>query len=80
MKYIHLILLILFPFATLFAQVNDPDYATPDSLEVELNEQEINDLSRLLSSSESSADEERQEHRPHFWRHYKTRLYREASR
>ena len=44
MKYTHLILLILFPFATLFAQVNDPDYASPDSLELELNDQEIQDL------------------------------------
>ena len=44
MKYTNLIILLLFPFAILFAQVSDPEYATPDSLEVELNEQEIQDL------------------------------------
>ena len=55
MKYVHLILLILFPFATLFAQVNDPDYATPDSLEVELNEQEIQDLNSGKAVIDESA-------------------------
>ena len=45
MKYTHLIILLLFPFSVLFAQVNDePDYAVPDSLEIELDEQEIQDL------------------------------------
>ena len=44
MKYTTLIILLLFPLATLFAQVNEPDYATPDSLEVELDDQEIQDL------------------------------------
>ena len=55
MKYVHLILLILFPFATLFAQVNDPDYATPDSLEVELNEQEIQDINSGKAVIDESA-------------------------
>lgn len=44
MKYAYLVILMLFPFATLFAQVNEPDFATPDTLEVELDEQEIRDL------------------------------------
>ena len=45
MKYAYLILLLLFPFGILFAQVNDePDYPAPDSLETELDEQEIIDL------------------------------------
>ena len=44
MKYAHLLFLLLFPFATVFAQVNDPYSSDPDSLDVELNEQEINDL------------------------------------
>ena len=42
MKRIHLIsLLVLFPLATLFAQVYEPEY---DSLDLELDEQRINDL------------------------------------
>ena len=41
MKYAYLIAFLLFPFTTLLAQANDPEYAEPDSLEVELNDQEI---------------------------------------
>lgn len=37
-------LLLLFPFASLMAQSNNPVMHDPDSLEVELSEQEINDL------------------------------------
>ena len=55
MKYAHLILLILFPFATLFAQVNDPYGSSPDSLDVELNEQEINDLNSGKAVVDESA-------------------------
>ena len=55
MKYVHLILLILFPFATLFAQVNDPDYAVPDSLEVELNDKEIQDINSGKAVIDESA-------------------------
>lgn len=39
MKYLHLILLILLPFANLFAQ-----YADPDSLDFDYDEQELEDL------------------------------------
>ena len=55
MKYIHLIFLMLFPFATLFAQSNDPEYAEPDSLEVELNDQEISDLNSGKAVVDESA-------------------------
>ena len=45
MKYTRLfILLLLFPFVSLMAQNNDPVLQAPDSLEVELSDQEINDL------------------------------------
>ena len=43
MKYTHLAFILLFPFASLFAQVNAPDHSIPDSLEVELDDQEIKD-------------------------------------
>ena len=47
MKRIQLItILVLFPLATLFAQVYEPDY---DSIDVELGEQKINDI-KLVSS------------------------------
>ena len=55
MKYAHLFLLLLFPFASLFAQYNDPDYADPDSLEVELNEQQIQDLNSGKAVVDESA-------------------------
>ena len=44
MKHLHLILLLFFPFAQVFAQYNEPDMEEPDSLEMSLGEQEINDL------------------------------------
>ena len=44
MKYVNLLIFLLFPFATLLAQVNNPDQVAPDSLELELNEQQIIDL------------------------------------
>ncbi len=44
MKHLHLILLLFFPFAQVFAQYNEPDMEDPDSLEMTLGEQEINDL------------------------------------
>ena len=37
-------MLLFFPFASLMAQSNNPVMHAPDSLEVELSEQEINDL------------------------------------
>lgn len=40
-KYAHLFLLLIFPFAALFAQSND---TVNDTLDVELDDQEINDL------------------------------------
>lgn len=55
MKYAHLILIMLFPFATLFAQVNDPYGSSPDSLDVELNEQEVNDLNSGKAVVDESA-------------------------
>lgn len=55
MKYAYLIILMLFPFATLFAQVNVPDYAAPDSLEVELSDQEIKDLNSGKAVIDQSA-------------------------
>ena len=56
MKYTHLIILLLFPFSVLFAQVNDePDYAVPDSLEIELDEQEIQDLNSGKAVVDESA-------------------------
>lgn len=44
MKYTSLLFLLLLPFGQLFAQYNDPDEIEPDSLDVELNDQEIQDL------------------------------------
>ncbi len=55
MKYIHIILLLLFPFAAVFAQVYNPDYSSPDSLDVELNEQEIQDLNSGKAVVDESA-------------------------
>lgn len=55
MKYAYLIAFLLFPFATLFAQSNDPEYAEPDSLEVELDEQEIKDLNSGKAVVDESA-------------------------
>ena len=55
MKYTHLILLLLFPFTTLFAQVNDPDFASPDSLEIKIYDQEIQDLNSGKAVIDESA-------------------------
>ena len=55
MKYAYLIVFLLFPFTTLFAQANDPEYAEPDSLEVELNDQEIKDLNSGKAVVDESA-------------------------
>ena len=44
MKYAHLLVLLLFPFTSLFAQYYTPEAPTPDSLEVELNDEQIKDL------------------------------------
>ena len=55
MKYAHLLFLLLFPFATVFAQVNDPYSSDPDSLDVELNEQEIRDLNSGKAVVDESA-------------------------
>ena len=44
MKYTHLVFLLLLPFANLTAQSYDPERYDPDTLEVEVNEQEIKDL------------------------------------
>ena len=54
MKYAHLILLMLFPFSVLFAQVGEPDY-TPDSLDVELDDQAIRDLNSGKAVVDESA-------------------------
>ena len=55
MKYAHLLFLLLFPFATVFSQVNDPYNSEPDSLDVELNEQEIKDLNSGKAVVDESA-------------------------
>ena len=55
MKYTHLFLLLLFPFATAFAQVNRSYSTAPDSLDVELNEQEIRDLNSGKAVVDESA-------------------------
>ena len=55
MKYTHLVLLLLFPFATAFAQVNRSYSTAPDSLDVELNEQEIRDLNSGKAVVDESA-------------------------
>ena len=55
MKYVHLVFILLFPFASLFAQVNVPDNSVPDSLEVELEEQEIKDLNSGKAVVDESA-------------------------
>ena len=55
MKYAHLIILMLFPFAVLFAQNNDPGHAVPDSLELELDEQKIIDLNSGKAVVDESA-------------------------
>ena len=55
MKYAYLIVFLFFPFVTLFAQSNDPEYTEPDSLEVELNEQEIKDLNSGKAVVDESA-------------------------
>lgn len=44
MKHIFLILFALIPFTGLFAQNYDPEYPDPDSLDMVLDEQEIQDL------------------------------------
>ena len=44
MKYTHLAFLLLFPFAHLFAQINTYEPTSPDSLDVELNDDQIRDL------------------------------------
>ena len=55
MKYAHLLFLLLFPLTTVFAQVNDPYGSDPDSLDVELNEQEIRDLNSGKAVVDESA-------------------------
>ena len=44
MKYTHLAFLLLFPFAHLIAQINTYEPTSPDSLDVELNDDQIRDL------------------------------------
>ena len=44
MKYAHLFILMFFPFVSLFAQYYTPDLPHPDTLEVELDDEEIKDL------------------------------------
>ena len=41
MKYAHLFILMFFPFVSLFAQYYTPDLPHPDTLEVELDDEEI---------------------------------------
>lgn len=57
MKRILSLLLLLLPFTGLFAQIHEPEpeLVEPDSLEVELNEQEINDLNSGKAVVEESA-------------------------
>ena len=55
MKYVHLVFILLFPFASLFAQVNVPDNSVPDSLELELSEQQIIDLNSGKAVVDESA-------------------------
>lgn len=55
MKYTHLVLLLLFPFVTLHAQTNNPVLQEPDSLELELNDQQINDLNSGKAVVDESA-------------------------
>ena len=44
MKYTHLVILLFFPFATLFAQIKGYEPSSPDSLEIELDDEKIRDL------------------------------------
>ena len=44
MKYAHLFILMFFPFASLFAQYYTPELPNPDTLEVELDDEQIRDL------------------------------------
>ena len=55
MKYTHLVLLLLFPFVTLHAQTNNPVLQEPDSLELELSDQQINDLNSGKAVVDESA-------------------------
>ena len=55
MKHKLLILFALLPFTGLFAQEYHPEQSDPDSLNVELNEQEINDLNSGKAVVEESA-------------------------
>lgn len=55
MKHTLLILLALLPFTRLFAQDHHPEPATPDSLSIELDEQEIEDLNSGKAVVEESA-------------------------
>jgi membrane-bound lytic murein transglycosylase D len=55
MKFAPLAFLLLFPMASVFCQSNDPVYPEPDSLEVELDDQQINDLNSGKSVVEESA-------------------------
>ena len=55
MKYTHLLMLLLFPFANLFAQVNLYEPTAPDSLEVELSDEEIANLNSGKAVVEESA-------------------------
>ena len=55
MKFTHLIILLLFPFANLFAQINRYEPSSPDSLEVELDDEEIRNLNSGKAVVEESA-------------------------
>ena len=55
MKHKLLIIFALLPFTGLFAQEYHPEQSDPDSLNVELNEQEINDLNSGKAVVEESA-------------------------
>ena len=55
MKYAHLFLLMILPFASLMAQSYDPETPDPDTTEVVFNEQEINDLNSGKAVVEESS-------------------------
>ena len=60
MKHIFLILVALIPFTGLFAQNYDPEYPDPDSLDMVLDEQEIQDLNSGKAVVEESTVLEKQ--------------------
>ena len=55
MKYTHLLMLLLLPFANLFAQINPYTPTAPDSLDVELSDEEIANLNSGKAVVEESA-------------------------